>query len=133
MRGWVILVGTFLVGAVVGATLMSKGSGLITPYLRTTVNAPAERLEGQVVRKQREGNRLLVKVSTPQGPMLATFTEKVADLDVLLDSGDTVTLRAHGYATFVQDPVLERVKEPARTQSSSLPATSQPPPAAVTE
>ncbi len=30
--------------------------------------------------------------------MLATFTEKVADLDVVLDSGDTVTLLTHGYA-----------------------------------
>ena len=126
MRGWVILIGTFLVGAVVGAGLMSKGSELITPYLPKAVSAPGERLEGQVVRKQREGNRLLVKVSTPQGPMLVTFTEKVADLDVLLESGDTVTLLIHHYATFVQDPVLERVKEPSRAQSSApQPSTRQ--------
>jgi hypothetical protein len=98
---------------------MSKGSELITPYLPKAVSAPGERLEGQVVRKQREGNRLLVKVSTPQGPMLVTFTEKVADLDVLLDSGDMVSLLTQHYATFVQDPVLERVKEPSRTQPSS--------------
>jgi len=70
-----------------------------------------------VVRKQREGNRLLVKVTTAQGPMLVTFTQKVADLDVLLDPGDKVTLVIPGYATFVQDPVLERVKEPGRATS----------------
>jgi hypothetical protein len=126
MRGWIILIGAFLVGAVVGAGLMNQGSALITPYLPIAVSAPGERLEGQVVRKQREGNRLLVKVSTPQGPMLATFTEKVADLDVLLDNGDTVTLLTHGYATFVHDPVLARVKEPARAQSPSASSTSQP-------
>lgn len=126
MRGWVILIGIFLVGAVVGAGVANKGSRLITTYLPKSVSAPGERIEGLVVRKQRDGNRLLVKVSTPQGPMLATFTEKVADLDVLLDGGDTVTLLTHGYATFVEDPVLERVKEPARAPSSSPPATSQP-------
>jgi hypothetical protein len=126
VRGWVILIGTFVVGAVVGAGVANKGSGLIAAYLPKAVSAPGERIEGQVVRKQRDGNRLLVKVSTPQGPMLATFTEKVADLDVLLDSGDTVTLLTHGYATFVEDPVLERVKEPSGAKSSSPPSTSQP-------
>src|SRR5262245_60462247 len=126
MRGWVILIGTFLVGAVVGVGVAHKGLGLITTYLPKSVSSPGERIEGLVVRKQRDGNRLLVKVSTPQGPMLATFTEKIADLDVLLDAGDTVMLLTHGYATFVEDPVLERVKEPARAPSSSPPSTSQP-------
>jgi hypothetical protein len=125
VRGWVILIGTFLVGAVVGAGLMSKGSELITPYLPKASSAPGERLEGQVVRKQRDGNRLLVKVSTPQGPMLVTFTEKVADLDVLLDSGDTVSLLTQHYATFVQNPVLERVKEPSRAPSSAPPSSTR--------
>jgi hypothetical protein len=58
--------------------------------------------------------------------MLATFTQRVADLDVLLDSGDTVTLVTHGYATFVEDPGLERVKEPSRTPSPP----AAPPPSA---
>ncbi len=58
-----------------------------------------------------------MKVTTAQGPMLVTFTQKVADLDVLLDPGDTVTLVIPGYATFVENPVLERVKEPGRAKS----------------
>jgi len=49
--------------------------------------------------------------------MLVTFTQKVADLDVLLDPGDTVTLVIPGYATFVEDPLLERVKESGRAKS----------------
>jgi|SRR5262245_10317367 len=97
---------------------------LVAPYLPKVASAPGEYIEGQIVRKQRDGNRLLVKISTPQGPMLATFTEKVADLDVLLDSGDTVSLLIRHYATFVEDPILERVKEPSRPQSSSQPATA---------
>ena len=129
MRGWVILISTFLVGAVVGVGLANRGPALIAPYLPKAVSGPGERIEGQVVRKQRDGNRLLVKISTAQGPMLVTFTQKVADLDVLLDAGDTVTLVTPGYATFVDDPILERVKEPARTQAPSpplSPSTPQP-------
>ena len=117
MRGWLILVGTLLVGMVVGFGAATRGPALIAPYLPTAGSGVGERIEAQVVRKQREGNRLLVKVTTAQGPMLVTFTQKVADLDVLLDPGDTVTLSIPGYATFVENPILERVKEPGRAKS----------------
>jgi hypothetical protein len=94
-------------------------------WLPKSVSGPSERLEGQVVRKQRDGNRLLVKVATAQGPMLVSFTQKVGDLDVLLDPGDTVTLITTGYATFVDDPGLDRVKGPAgRAVSPPLPGSS---------
>ena len=129
MRGWVILVCTFVVGAVVGGGLANRGPALIAPYLPKAVSGAGEHIEGQVVRKQRDGNRLLVKITTAQGPMLVTFTQKVADLDVLLDVGDTTTLVIPGYATFVDDPILERVKEPARAQAPSAtspPGTPQP-------
>jgi len=127
VRGWVILICTFLVGAVVGVGLANRGPALIAPYLPKAVSGPGEHIEGQVVRKQRDGNRLLVKMTTAQGPMLVTFTQKVADLDVLLDAGDTVTLVTPGYATFVDDPILERVKEPARTQAPSPPSSPSTP------
>src|SRR5438477_13151092 len=109
-RGWLILVCIFLVGVVVGVGLANRGPALISPYLPKSASRPGEHIEGQVVRKQRDGNRLLVKITTAQGPMLVTFTQKVADLDVLLDPGDTVTLMIPGYATFVEDPVFERIK-----------------------
>ena len=110
MRGWVILVGTFLVGVIAGFGIANRGPALIAPYLPKAGSGSGEHIEGQVVRKQRDGNRLLVKVTTAQGPMLVTFTQKVADLDVLLDPGDTVTLMIPGYATFIEDPVFERIK-----------------------
>ena len=117
MKGWLILLVTFLFGVAVGFGAASRGPALIAPYLPKAGSGAGERIEGQVVRKQREGNRLLVKVTTAQGPMLVTFTQKVADLEVLLDPGDTVTLVIPGYATFVENPVLERVKEPGRAKS----------------
>jgi hypothetical protein len=117
MRGWSILIGAFVVGAVVGFVAANRGPALIAPYVPTVSSGAREHIEGQVVRKQREGNRLLVKINTAQGPMLVTFTQKVADLDVLLDPGDTVTLMVPGYATFVEDPVFERIKAPVPAKS----------------
>jgi hypothetical protein len=127
VRGWLILICTFLVGVVVGVGLANRGPGLIAPYLPKAVNGPGEHIEGQVVRKQRDGNRLLVKLTTAQGPMLVTFTQKVPDLEVLLDAGDTVTLVISGYATFIDDPNLERVKEPTRAQAPSSSPSTPPP------
>ena len=128
MKGWLILICTFLVGAAVGVGLANRGPALIAPYLPKAVSRPGEHIEGQVIRKQRDGNRLLVKITTAQGPMLVTFTQKVADLDVLLDAGDMVTLVAPSYATFVDDPILERVKEPARAQAPLPPSSPSTPP-----
>src|SRR5436189_970149 len=123
MRGWLILLGTFVVGMVVGFGAANRGPALIAPYWPKAASGSGERIEGQVVRKQRDGNRLLVKITTAQGPMLVTFTQKVADLDVLLDAGDTVTLVTEGYSTFVEDPSLERVREPGRGPAPSPPST----------
>jgi len=116
MRGWVILSGTLLVGIALGAGVATRGPALVTAYLPRSINSSGERIEGEVVRKQRDGNRLLVKVVTAQGPMLVAFTQKAADLDVLLDPGDRVILVTSGYATFIDDPILERVKRPEGTQ-----------------
>src|SRR5262245_26987224 len=108
-----------------------KGPALLNAYLPKAINGPGERIEGEVVRKQRDGNRLLVKITTLQGPALVTFTQKVADLDVLLDPGDTVILASTGYATFIDDPVLERVQRGGALKppfSAAPPGSAQSPP-----
>ena len=126
MRGWLILSFTFAIGIVLGVGAMTKGPALVAPYLPKSISGQSERIDGEVVRKQREGNRLLVKVATAQGPMLVTFMQKVAELlDLLLEPGDRVELLTSGYATFVEDPTLERVKTPAGAGgTSSSPSTS---------
>src|SRR5262245_64618122 len=57
-----------------------KGPALLNAYLPKPINGPGERIEAEVVRKQRDGNRLLVKITTPQGPALVTFTRKVSQM-----------------------------------------------------
>lgn len=110
MRGWLILMGTLLAGVMLGIGAATLGPPLVAPYLPRSLGTPVERIQGEVLRKQREANRLLLKVGTTQGPMLVTFTQKVAELDLLLEPGDVVTLGTTGYATFVDDPALERVQ-----------------------
>ena len=125
MKGWLILSVTLAIGIVLGVGAMTKGPALVAPYLPKSISGQSERIDGEVVRKQREGNRLLVKVATAQGPMLVTFTQKVAELDLLLEPGDRVELITSAYATFVEDPTLERVKRPAGTGGTpSSPSTS---------
>ena len=129
MRGWLILIVTLLIGVILGVGAATMGPALVAPYLPTSIGGHSERVEGEVVRKQREGNRLLLKVATAQGPMLVTFTQKVAELDLLLEPGETVTLITTGYATFVDDPTLERVNRPgaAGVAPASPPASSSSP------
>ena len=129
MRGWLILSLTLLSGFVLGVGAATMGPTLVVPYLPKSISGQSERIEGEVLRKQREANRLLLKVATAQGPMLVTFTQKVAELDLLLEPGDTMTLITAGYATFVEDPTLDRVKRPggAGGAPSPPPASSSSP------
>jgi hypothetical protein len=125
-RGWLILGVTLLVGIILGFGIATRGPTLIAPYLPKAVGGGSSvRVEGQVVRKQRDGNRLLVKVETAQGPMLVVFTEKAPDLDVLLDPGDRITLLTPGgYTTFVDNPALEHVAGASRSQPAPVPSAS---------
>src|SRR6267378_2166857 len=119
MKGWLILSFTLAIGIALGVGAMTKGPALVAPYLPKSISGQSERIDGEVVRKQREANRLLVKVATAQGPMLVTFTQKVAELDLLLEPGDRVELITPGY------PTLERVKKPAGAVAApSSPSTS---------
>src|SRR3984893_5208882 len=106
MKGWLILSVTLAIGIALRVGAMRKGPALVAPYLPKSISGQSERIDGEVVRKQREGNRLLVKVATAQGPMLVTFTQKVAELDLLLERGERVDLITSCYGTCVEDQTL---------------------------
>jgi len=82
-----------------------------------------ETVEGEVVRKQREGDRLLLTIQTSQGTVLATFKKKVAEIDLLVQQGDTLTLALTRYEPFVEDPAVDRVR---KQESASRPKDSAP-------
>jgi len=72
VRGWLILTFTLLTGVILGIGAATMGPALATRYLPKSISGQGERLQGEVLRKQREPNRLLLKVGTARGPMLVT-------------------------------------------------------------
>jgi hypothetical protein len=69
-------------------------------------------MESVVLGKSREEGRLLLKLETEGGVLLATFTERVEEIDLLVEKGDRVTLRVAQYQPFLTDPRLDRVVKP---------------------
>jgi hypothetical protein len=81
-------------------------------YLPKDLRIGSRIVEGQVTKKQRDPNRVLVKIETQQGVILAAFTKRMAEIDLLVEPGDTIALALPGNQPFVDDPSIERVKPP---------------------
>ena len=109
---------------------LGVGLGLAAPRYWPELTAPfegrRELLEGEVLREERRADRHLLTLKTPQGAILVTFRERAAEVDLLVDPGDRVTLALRGYAPFVTDPRLARVMK--RDQSATPPAAPAPSP-----
>jgi hypothetical protein len=112
MRGWLTLIVTLLVGAALGIAATIYLPERVDPYLPKELRLQARVVEGQVIQKQREGNRVLVKVQTEQGVILAAFTKRVAEIDLLIEPGATIALSLSNDQPVVDDPAIERVKPP---------------------
>lgn len=124
MRRSLVLPLVFLIGLVLGAAAALSVPGLARPYLPEILAGKRVTIDGEVARKQREPNRLLLKVHTAQGDLLAVFTKKVADIDLLVEPGDVLTLDAAGYAPFLEDPAIARVRH-REEPPASAPAQPQ--------
>ena len=118
MKPWAILASTLLVGLAigVGGTLLLPPA--IEPYLASALRAPRRPVEGQVIGKQREEGHVLLKVQTDDALILATFTKKVPEIDLLVEQGDSIILALPNTGPFVDDPVIERVTHPRSSQPS---------------
>ncbi|NGZ97707.1 MAG: hypothetical protein CV089_16565 [Nitrospira sp. WS110] len=125
MKAWAGLLGGFILGFLSAVVVDLVAPELLEPYTRQFI--PATQLEsvsGRVVKKERESNRLLMTLSTPKGVLLATFTQKIEEIDLLVAEGYTTTIRLRTYSPFVENPVLERVEaSTADRDSESRPTT----------
>ncbi len=108
MKGKLLIL---LLGAVLGAAVATIWPRFIAPHLPQSLRASTEAVEGTVIRKQRDGERLLLTIDTPEGAALATFTEKVPEIDLLVEEADTVTLGLGGYEPFVENPAIRGVRK----------------------
>ncbi len=125
MTYWVL----FLVGLALGSGGTILAPRFAGPYLPAMLG-PTTTVEGTVVAKQREPDRLLVTLRTAEGGVLVTFTEKVADIDLLVQTEDKLSLALGQYEPFVNNPVIRRVEklEPGRAddRKPSAAATTTP-------
>jgi hypothetical protein len=103
---------TFTVGLVLGALIVILAKPILGTRLPEAVGGRRESLEGFITAKQRDDDRLLLTISTPAGAMLATFTKRVPEIALLVETGDSITVTLAGYQPFLQDPQIIRVAKP---------------------
>ncbi len=121
-------VGSFVAGLVIGVVATFFAPRIIGPYLPGTLGSGIDGIEGQVSIKQRQGDRLILTILTSEGAILATFTKKVAEIDILIAKGDKITLARKDYRAFLDDPGIGRVrkKESTRQQARRTPSPAEP-------
>lgn len=105
-RWWLWLVAGLVLG--VAGTLFLPS--LVAPYLPAVLRPDRQEVRGLVLQKSVEDDRLLLTVESERGSMLATFREQVAELDLLVAEGDSITLGLGEYRPFVDDPSVQGVR-----------------------
>ena len=107
-----------LIGVVLGIGLALIVGRVAGPYF-SEVFSFGPGLEGEVVDKELEAERLLLRVSTAQGVLVAVFTQDINEIDMLVERGDIVALSIDRYEPFVDNPGIESVQR-------SAPASARP-------
>lgn len=125
VKSWTVLL-TFLFGLALGLSGPVFAPNLIDPYMPEVLQGRNETVDGTVKRKQREQQRLLLTISTPRGAILATFTERVTEIDLLIEERDRVTLRLHHYSPFVTNPRIAQVIKANESGEAVTPHPSGP-------
>ncbi len=101
---------SFGAGLVAGVMATIFLPALVRPYLPGVVAGDRQRVQGVVRAKQLETDRLLLTVPTVEGTILATFTRDVAEIDLLVQKGDSITLEMRQYTPFVDNPRIASVR-----------------------
>jgi len=130
MRGWIVPTTAFILGLGLGLSGPMLASRYGDPYLPTFLKKNIHPLEGSVVHKQRQQDRLLITITTQDGTILATFQKQVPEIDLLIEERDLVTLDVRQYEPFVNDPRVLRVNKhndvtPAGTVPTNPPGQSE--------
>jgi hypothetical protein len=114
----------FIIGAVTGIVGTILLPPLLRPYIPTALRGAEQVLDGVVVAKGTEGERLLITLSTPQGTTLATFTKETAKIDLLVREGDSLALAVREYGPFVENPRIARVVSSGAVPRAGVPDTA---------
>jgi len=130
MKSWVIPITAFCLGLGVGLSGPFLATKYMEPYLPGFMKKPLHPLEGIVTHKQQDQDRLLMTVTTQDGTILATFRKQVAEIALLVEEQDSITLDVRQYEPFVNDPPVLKVNKqvPQSNDPSSASPTVPPSP-----
>lgn len=115
----------FFLGLIFGVA-----AALILPPLATDYLGPdlprflgggGQEVSGPVLGKRMAEGRLLLTIETAEGALLATFTERVSEVDLLVSEGDTVRLGVSRYQPFVTEPDLLGIRKGATGAGGAAP------------
>jgi hypothetical protein len=81
----------------------------VRPYLPESVMGKETVVKGTVMAKEKKGNALLLTVNTSRGALLATFTKKGDEVNLLVNEKDDVEFTLEKYRPFIDDPNITRV------------------------
>lgn len=116
-RGMAWLLGGIVVG-ILGTIFLPR---LAAPYLPEVLRGEQQEVSGIVEAKSAEVDRLLLTVGSEAGAMLVTYTKNVAEIDLLIDVGDSVLLVVDEYAPFIDDARIRRVIKRDESDESGPP------------
>ncbi len=109
---------SFILGVALGVVGTLLSATWVEPHLPKFMRTQNETVEGEVVRKQKDPERLLLTVSTPKGSTLASFKIQAEEVELLVEEGDYIALSLPGYEPFVTDPMILHVQK-RQPQNSS--------------
>lgn len=113
----------FVLGLVLGLVVALALPPLVAPWLPAGWSGGEEVTSGVVVAKSLQDDRLLLTLESEQGATLATFTQRVPEIDLLVEEGDRVSLGGTRYEPFIQNPEIRGVEKGARPQAVEEEAT----------
>lgn len=119
----------FILGFIVGLLVALAVPPLLESWLPAGLVGGESTTTGQVVAKRLQEDRLLLTIESKDGAVLATFKEKVPEIDLLVETGDRVTLGITRYEPFVDDPKILGVKKGPGEEAVDLPEDLTTPPA----
>jgi hypothetical protein len=131
MKAWVIPTTLFCVGLGLGLGGPILATQYMEPYMPGFLKKPLHPLEGIVTHKQRDQDRLLMTVTTQDGTILATFRQQVAEIDLLVEEQDSITLDVRQYEPFVNDPLVLKVNKQVPQVQIPNPLPASPPASSI--
>jgi hypothetical protein len=99
----------FVLGVAVGILGVIFVPGYVRPYLPDWALGKQVVVQGTVTAKQKKDAALLVTVNTPEGVLLATFTRKIDEINLLVNEKDELEFNLPKYMPFIEDPTIIRV------------------------